>query len=64
VELTVETRPRLTIHLKDNGKGFSQDEVKLFSNGLRSMRERMESIGGSFSISGGAGTAVTLSMPV
>jgi signal transduction histidine kinase len=64
VEIEVAVQPQFTITIKDNGKGFGEEEVKLFSNGLRSMRERMESIGGSFTINGGGGTTVTLTMPV
>jgi signal transduction histidine kinase len=54
----------LTISIKDNGAGFNNEAVKLFSNGLRSMRERMEHIGGRFEISGHHGTEVILELPV
>jgi signal transduction histidine kinase len=64
LELRVETQPRFSIVLKDNGRGFAAEDVKLFSNGLRSMKDRMESIGGSFSISGHEGTTVELSVSV
>lgn len=64
VELTVQLDQRLTLELRDDGRGFSEDEVKLFSNGLRNMRERMENIGGSFAINGKNGTVVRLSMPL
>lgn len=64
ISLEVEVGNGLLIRLKDNGRGFNDEEVKLFSNGLRSMRERMENIGGNFSVSGNNGTIVTLSLAV
>jgi signal transduction histidine kinase len=64
IMLEVEADNGLQIKLRDNGRGFNDDEVKLFSNGLRSMRERMENIGGNFTVTGKNGTEVTLSLPV
>lgn len=64
ISLQVEINNALSIRLKDNGRGFVNDEVKLFSNGLRSMKERMENIGGKFNISGNNGTEVALSLPI
>ncbi|MBL7728263.1 MAG: hypothetical protein JNM68_11275 [Dinghuibacter sp.] len=62
--LQVEVDNGLLIRLRDNGKGFNNEEVKLFSNGLRSMKERMETIGGSFTVTGHNGTEVTLALSV
>lgn len=64
IGLQVEVNNGLLIRLRDNGKGFNNEEVKLFSNGLRSMKERMETIGGTFAVTGHNGTEVTLSLPV
>jgi signal transduction histidine kinase len=64
IMLQVEVSGEFSIRIKDNGSGFNNEAVKLFSNGLRSMRERMEHIGGRFEISGNNGTEVTLSLPV
>lgn len=64
INLQVEIGSGLTIRLKDNGRGFENDQIKLFSNGLRSMKERMENIGGKFNITGSNGTEVTLSLPL
>lgn len=62
--LQVDIHNGLVISLKDNGRGFENNEVKLFSNGLRSMKERMENIGGKFTITGSNGTEVKLSLPI
>lgn len=40
----------LAIKLQDNGRGFSQQSVGRFSDGLGNMRRRMESIGGAFTV--------------
>lgn len=50
----------------DNGRGFSPDDVRTFGNGLLNMRNRMEQTGGTAEVSSepGAGTRVTLAMPV
>ncbi|HVV54255.1 MAG TPA: two-component regulator propeller domain-containing protein [Mucilaginibacter sp.] len=57
---------RLVISIKDNGCGFDISQVGNFSNGLQNMGNRMEQIGGRFSISGSKehGTSVTLDVPV
>jgi two-component system, NarL family, sensor kinase len=58
-----EERALLTIH--DNGQGFDQEHLLGAGLGLRSMRERMESLGGSLKIvSGEGGTRMEASLPV
>jgi len=55
------------LEVRDNGCGFSPEETKSVSQyGLRSMRERAESIGAGFQIvsAPGAGTAVRLRIPI
>lgn len=54
--------------IQDNGQGFDHDQVKATSRslGLRTMSERMTSVGGAFSVIPGeqSGTVVELRLPV
>lgn len=55
------------LEVRDNGRGFSPEETQPASQyGLRSMRERAESIGADFQIisTPGAGTTVRLRIPI
>jgi signal transduction histidine kinase len=55
------------LEVHDNGRGFSPEETQPVSQyGLRSMRERAESIGADFQIisTPGAGTTVRLRIPI
>jgi ligand-binding sensor domain-containing protein/signal transduction histidine kinase len=58
---------KLSLALEDNGKGFNQDEVSSFGNGLRNMEERVRSFGGCFELESepGKGTRIQihLSLP-
>ena len=54
----------LTIIISDNGIGMPNGELNRFGNGIIHMRNRMESIGGKFSIESSGDTRVTLSLPV
>ncbi|RKQ31287.1 sensor histidine kinase [Oceanobacillus halophilus] len=53
VNLEITTRTKeLFIHIRDNGKGFdiSNDSERKTSYGLKTMRERSEELGGTFTI--------------
>jgi NarL family two-component system sensor histidine kinase LiaS len=53
------------LSVRDNGHGFDQDHVSGVGLGLRSMRERVETLGGSLTIlSGEEGTRVEARIPV
>ena len=57
----------IILEIKDNGCGFTPEEVNSISRyGLRSMRERAESIGADFQIisSPGIGTSISLKIPI
>ncbi len=56
---------RLEIVVEDHGRGFTMSEVVKGSTGLKSMRERIELAGGTFTvISGpGKGTLITATLP-
>jgi signal transduction histidine kinase len=50
----------LTVSIIDSGKGFDPEEFKRNGNGLRNMRQRMQTIGGNFHISSVPGTGTTV----
>jgi signal transduction histidine kinase len=52
----------LELSIEDNGKGFCQQEVSRFGNGLKNMKKRMADIGGQFEISSrpGEGTVIKI----
>jgi signal transduction histidine kinase len=54
----------LTITIADNGQGFDQSLTKRNNNGLRNMKNRIETIGGTFSITTSAGTGSTIYLSV
>jgi signal transduction histidine kinase len=63
-EVTVGVEYRATelcLTVRDNGRGFDTPAVGGF--GLATMRERVASVGGTLSITGGAGTTVTATLP-
>jgi two-component system NarL family sensor kinase len=59
----------ISLDIRDDGRGFELERVQLDPNrgiGLRNMRERLESIGGSFEIRAapGVGTALRAQVPM
>lgn len=56
----------IKLSVKDNGVGFSLDDEKLASYGLKSMKERVNEIGGSLNIitAPGKGTRIEIRVPV
>lgn len=53
------------ISIKDDGKGFDADKARMFANGIKNMKNRIEQVGGIFSIQSepGAGTVITMTVP-
>ncbi|MFN8291875.1 MAG: sensor histidine kinase [Chitinophagaceae bacterium] len=64
VDITITIGAELVIRISDNGKGIELDKLRRFGNGLRNIRRRMESIGGSFTIGNDQGTVTTLVLPL
>ena len=56
----------LVVVVSDNGRGFDKDKIRTGANGLRNMKQRIENIGGSYSIvpEHGKGTTTTISVPL
>jgi len=55
----------LEVTIQDDGKSFDPSTVNGSSNGLRNMRQRMDELGGRFTVDSrpGAGTRIWLSVP-
>jgi signal transduction histidine kinase/ligand-binding sensor domain-containing protein len=52
VTVTIEeTTNEILLSIKDDGKGFDVNGVRLFANGLKNMQNRIEQVGGSYRIS-------------
>jgi signal transduction histidine kinase len=64
VNINITINSHLIISIADDGIGFEQNNIRPFSNGLSSMRKRMESMGGQFNIISSKGTVVRLEVPI
>jgi signal transduction histidine kinase/ligand-binding sensor domain-containing protein len=64
VVIQIEMHKNMTIMIKDNGKGFDQEKVRLFGNGLKNIQKRMQAVGGHADISSDNGTRVFLDIPL
>jgi signal transduction histidine kinase len=68
-EVVIETRDATNsymITIRDNGIGFDPRNVSPLSFGLRTMRERVESLNGAFEIKStpGSGTLISIQVPL
>jgi len=65
-EVTIRLTCNREVHIaiRDNGKGFEEQEENRFGNGLKNMKRRMETVGGSIAVQSGHGTTIQLSMPL
>jgi signal transduction histidine kinase/Tfp pilus assembly protein PilF len=64
VNIVFEIKKDLIVMIHDNGKGIDMEELRRFGNGLRNMRQRMESVGGNFEILNDNGTIVKVTCPL
>lgn len=64
VIIEVKVFKNMTIMLKDNGKGFDPEKVRLFGNGLKNIDKRMQQVGGQADIISQNGTTVFLDIPL
>ncbi len=60
----IYNEPDLLINIKDNGKGFSEDKMSKFGNGLNNMARRIEEIGGKFNVVSSPGKGVLTNISV
>jgi len=54
------------IQIDDNGRGFSQDSIDSYGNGLKNMKKRMDDIGGRLTLTSSPpeGTRIKLVIPL
>lgn len=64
VDFTVRVKDEIIFTITDNGKGFNDQDILPFKNGIRNMKERIEHVGGKMEISGKNGTAITVKIPL
>jgi len=64
VEITISVDKLLQVVITDNGIGIDLESPAAFRNGLKNMRNRMESIGGTLRIRSEQGTITTLRLPL
>jgi signal transduction histidine kinase len=55
---------QILLEIGDDGKGIDKKNVNLYSNGLRSMKERIQNIGGHFEIINEQGAVLHISFPL
>lgn len=64
VDISFNLNGGLCSCIHDNGKGIETNDKRRFGNGLTNMRQRMESIGGTFQIENENGTIIKLYCPL
>jgi signal transduction histidine kinase/ligand-binding sensor domain-containing protein len=62
----IQTHSLLRLEIEDDGKGFDVKNVRLFGNGLLNMKNRIEQVGGEYTIESqaGKGTKMTIEIPI
>lgn len=63
VTIRMDFSDGIAVQIEDNGKGMPQEVVRRFGNGLRNMRHRMETTGGSFTLMREQPVSVRLHLP-
>lgn len=64
VIIEVKVFKNMTIMIKDNGKGFDPEKVRLFGNGIKNIEKRMQQVNGQADIISQDGTTVFLDIPL
>lgn len=64
VDIEIEMNSELYIRIADNGIGIDMQKIRRFGNGLKNIKRRMESIGGSYDIGNEKGTVTLLVLPL
>ncbi|HEX5171735.1 MAG TPA: two-component regulator propeller domain-containing protein [Cyclobacteriaceae bacterium] len=64
VDICVKTGQQLSISIRDNGKGFDEKNIRPFSNGITSMKQRIASLGGNLDIKNTEGSTIILEVPL
>lgn len=67
VAISISQSPtEFKVSIKDDGKGFEADKARMFANGIKNMQNRIEQVGGVFSIHSeqGSGTLIVITIPM
>lgn len=64
IKIDIEIRENLVIRISDDGVGIDMQKLRQFGNGLKNIKRRMESIGGTYTIENQNGTVTTLTLPL
>ncbi|MBS1667427.1 MAG: hypothetical protein JST58_08625 [Bacteroidetes bacterium] len=64
VQIIAGVKDKLTIEIYDNGKGIDLENLRMFGNGLSSMKKRMEALQGSLCIDNQNGTKLIFSVAI
>lgn len=64
MNINISVDEKLLIKIWDNGIGLDPEKTNQFGNGLRNIKRRMKTIGGSFTISNKDGTEIILELPL
>jgi signal transduction histidine kinase len=60
----MRTDDQLIIEIKDNGCGFEQTNLRMFSNGITNMNTRTKELGGGIDIINDNGTDIIIRVPI
>jgi len=64
VHINITTEKNIFVCIADNGVGFSEHNLRPFSNGIYNMRKRIQEIGGTIEIKNNNGTIVFFEVPL
>jgi signal transduction histidine kinase len=64
VEISVNISDGLSVRIQDNGRGFNEENIRPFSNGISNMRKRVANLGGRFEIHNNKGSTVFFAIPL
>ena len=64
VDISMETGDELMIRIHDNGKGFDENNIRPYSNGIANMKKRITTLGGHLEIKNTDGSTVILVVPL
>jgi signal transduction histidine kinase len=64
VQIHFSQTKQLEVSISDNGNGIDFNNIRTFANGINNMKERIDTVGGSFEIRNNQGTEIKISIPV
>ena len=63
MDITVAWQHGLQLTIHDNGKGLDTDSPATFGSGMRTMRQRVEQLSGTFVVKNHNGTTLVFLLP-